>query len=47
MRKTIYKCLRKVNEDHSLTRIHLCNGIEYASQNRSLIKELNERWKKA
>lgn len=47
VRKTIYKCLRKVNEDHSLTRIHLCNGIEYASQNRSLIKELNERWKKA
>lgn len=45
VRKTIYQCLRKVNKDFSLTRIDLCNGIEYASQNRSLIKKLNERWK--
>lgn len=47
VRKTIYQCLRKVNKYYSLTRIDLCNGIEYASQNRLLIKKLYERWKLA
>lgn len=44
VRNTIFQCLRElqVNKDYSLTRIDLCNAIEYASQNRALIKTLND-----
>lgn len=41
----IYRCLKEIIRRKLLARQDLCDGIEYASQNRDLIQKLNDCWK--
>lgn len=43
-KKTIFVSLKKLTSHKVVTRIDLCSAIEYASQNRLLIKKLNSEW---
>lgn len=44
IREKICSSLMKLTSQKVVTRIDLCSAIEYASQNRRLIKKLNSEW---